>query len=953
VNAMNDDRLPDVLRLCQDALAREGGERAVYLEAACGGDSDLRREVEALLSEQEAGGPSLLDTPAWPPPVPMLTLGQRLGPYEVIGRIGAGGMGAVYQACDTRLGRTVALKVIAEAGALDPLARERFTREARTVASLSHPHICALHDVGREGEVDFLVMEYLEGETLAGRLAKGPLPLRQALTVATEIADALATAHRQGVIHRDLKPGNVMLTRTGAKLLDFGLAKLRAPGAAAAGAGSPSALRSGEPVTTPGAILGTVPYMAPEQLEGKEADARTDLFAFGCVVYEMLAGQRAFSGDSQASLIAAIMSSPPPPLSSIRPVTPPALDRLVDKCLAKDPEARWQNAADLADALRWMPESANGRVAVTARRRGRRALRVALLLAATCLLVLAGWWGVPRTGRPSPPPIYATVPLTTEQVDHTGQFAHFAISPDGQLLVFREGAALVSRRLGSFATTPIDGVRDALHVAFKPDGTAVTFASTGKIWQVPVSGAGSATEVAVASVGPGMSWGEDDRIYYSAGVSGGIWRVPAAGGGKPEAVTHLREEAGEGAHAWPQLLPGGKALLFTTIGPSGGSGDARIVVEILASHQRTTVAQQAMGGRYLASGHLLFARNDGTVYAAPFDLARLVTTGTPDAVLSPVRIGTWGGGIFLAASSTGTVAFLRPSQRPECSFRVVDALGRAARSPFAFDSLSTPQIGTSCGSVQVAPGAERCALTGRRAGANDVWILDGTQVDRFTFGPEEEEVGVWSPDGRAIAYTAGRRIMIKRVASGSEPTLVKTWPRHVHVTSWSPDGRWLGLDESDPTGGWNAWTVATDGSSAVVVARSAATEHCGPFSPDGKWLAYYSDESGRREVYVVPFPGPGSARQVSTDGGERPAWDERGRVLYYLQNGYLVAHEVRLGDDFGKGRATRLFATQPKDFDVLPANRFVLTEPNTAPPDSPLHLIFNWFEELKAKVPPR
>ncbi len=946
---MDDGRLADVLRVCREALAYEGAQRAEYLDAACGAEPELRREVEAVLGEQQRSRAILLDTPPWRPS-PTLAAGQRLGPYEIVQKIGAGGMGEVYKARDTRLDRTVAIKVLPADVSADPDRRARFEREAKTVAGLNHAHICTLYDVGDHDGALFLVMEHLDGQTLAKRLETGRLPLDQAVTVAAEIADALTAAHRQGVIHRDLKPANVMLTKGGAKLLDFGLAKLTGHGEHAVASQLASAPKA--TLTAEGTIVGTLQYMAPEQLEGKPADARTDLWALGAILHEMVTGKRAFAGDSQASIITAIMSARPPAVSSLQPLTPPALDRLVDKCLTKDPEARWQNAADLTDALLWIPESPSGRILATVRRRVRRALRVVILSATACLLVLAGWWGLPRTDRPSPAPIYATVPLTTEQVDSVGQFAHFAISPDGQLLVFREGDALVSRRLGSFATTPINGVRNALHVAFKPDGTAVTFASTGRIWRVPVSGAGSATEVAFASVGPGMSWGEDDRIYYSAGVSGGIWRVPAAGGGKPEAVTRLREDAGDGSHAWPQLLPGGKAVLFTTIGPSGGSDDASIVVETLATHQRTTVAQRAMGGRYLASGHLLYARNDGTVYAAPFDLARLVTTGAPDAVLSPVRIGSWGGGIFLAVSSNGTLAFLRPSPRPECTFRVVDALGRGAVSPFAFDALSTPQIGTTCGSMQVSPGAKRVAFTGRRAGANDVWILDGTQVDRFTFAPDEEESPVWSPDGGAIAYTAGRRITIKRVSAGSEPTLVKTWPRHVHVTSWSPDGRWLGLDESDPEGGWNASAVSADGSTVVAVASSAHAEHCGPFSPDGKWLAYYSDESGREEVYVMPFPGPGSARQVSTDGGRRPAWDERGRVLYYLQSGYLVAHEVRLGADFGKGRATRLFATQAKDFDVLPGNRVLLSEPNTAPPDSPLHLIVNWFEELKAKVPP-
>lgn len=399
---MTDDRLSDVLRIYKEALERDGTKRAAHLDAACGADADLRCEVEALLAEPSAGSQSLLDTPPWAPPA--LKAGQRLGPYEVAGLLGAGGMGIVYKARDTRLNRTVAIKVLSGAAMLDSAARERFTREARAIAALAHPHICTLYDVGRDvptnqagvgaegghagtpqgAAIDYLVMEHLEGETLAKRLEKRncastalraagepPLRVEEALAIGAQIADALAAAHKRGIVHRDLKPANIMLTKLGgalqAKLLDFGLAKLKP---AAAGVGL-SALTTEAPATMPGAVMGTVPYMAPEQLEGKETDARTDLFAFGCVLYEMLTGRRAFAGETGASVISAIMASEPPPVSTLQPGTPPALERLVKACLAKDPDARRQSAHDVAEELRGIAQGAASSSVVRPARRAR------------------------------------------------------------------------------------------------------------------------------------------------------------------------------------------------------------------------------------------------------------------------------------------------------------------------------------------------------------------------------------------------------------------------------------------------------------------------------------------------------------------------------------------------------------------------------------------------------
>ena len=433
-------RLPDVLRIDEQTLALDGNARAAHLDAACGGDADLRREVEALLAEHSSPAGNLLDTPAGMPPA--LEAGRRLGPYEVLGLLGAGGMGAVYKARDTRLTRTVAIKIVAGAAALDQAARERFTREALAIAALNHPHICTLYDVGRDGATDYLVMEHLEGETLATRLKKGPLPLVQAAAIGTAIADALAAAHRQGVVHRDLKPANVMLTTTGGgrrdapqvKLLDFGLAKLvRRPGVTAVG---PSAISALETVTMPGAVMGTVPYMAPEQLEGKEVDPRSDIFSFGAVLYEMVTGKRAFRGDSSASVISAILSSQPPALSSLQPATPPALDRLVQRCLAKDPDGRWQTATDSDGGT---PVAVNllrvgSAIVVHPGRWSESRRRWAWFAAAALLLAVAGtagWWT--NGTRPAPVERYRA---RHTQVTFSGDVRNAALAPDGRTIAY-------------------------------------------------------------------------------------------------------------------------------------------------------------------------------------------------------------------------------------------------------------------------------------------------------------------------------------------------------------------------------------------------------------------------------------------------------------------------------------------------------------------------------------
>ena len=574
-----------------------------------------------------------------------LNPGTSLGPYEIQAPLGAGGMGEVYQARDTRLDRTVAIKVLPEHVAADPDLKQRFEREARTVAALNHPHICTLFDIGREGETDFLVMEYLDGETLAQRLDTGALPLDQALQIAIQIADALDKAHRQGIVHRDLKPGNIMLTKAGAKLLDFGLAKLKPIGGEVGVTGLPTQSAG---LTGEGSILGTLQYMAPEQLEGEEADSRTDIFAFGAVVYEMVTGKKTFAGKSQASLIAAILERDPAAMSAAQPLTPSALDRIIRKCLAKDPDARWHSTHDLHDELRWItdrdssPARPSEDVPPAQPAAWRQALPVAIGLSAVAAVVAgAAVWSVtrsePSARRPVrfeisvPPP--AQLRIATDSSD-------VAISPDGHLVAYLTGngaqpyqpSQLLLRSLSDFTPTTLAGGAPLNHPFFSPDGAWVGFYDVLdlELRRVSVQG-GSAVPIAeLDGAMRGASWGEDGMIVFA--TRSGLWRV-ATSGGDPERLTTPDTARGEVGHFWPEILPGGRAVLFTVIALP--TDDSQIEVLSLATGERTVLVRGGFHGRYAPSGHLLYGVGT-TVRAVRFDLDRLEVTGGPVAVVDEV-----------------------------------------------------------------------------------------------------------------------------------------------------------------------------------------------------------------------------------------------------------------------------------------------------------------------------
>ena len=887
------------------------------------------------------------------------------GHYEVQENLGKGGMGEVYRALDKNLGRQVAIKILPEEFSSDPERLARFEREAKLLATLNHPNIAAVHGFEEVKGLRFLVLELVEGETLQTRLDRGALAIDEALEMCRQVAEGLEAAHEKGVVHRDLKPGNIMITPEGkVKILDFGLAK--AYGGETTNIDIEKSPTITAQMTEPGVILGTAAYMSPEQARSRPADRKSDIWAFGCVLYECLARMRTFQGETVSDTLAHILKGEPD-WNKLPAETPAPIRILLRRCLEKDPRQRIHDIADVRIEI----VATLGRGVLAASRVGgpgaqalwrRPSWREALawtLLALVTILALAAYWAAVRRQAPAPlqSPVLAEIALKTAQITVAGQFAHIAISPDGRHVVSRHGSLLSILRLDNHSAIDLDGSSNATFPTFSPDGNALAFVTGTSIKRVAVSG-GPIAEVASVFVGSGIAWGEDGWIYFSASLgTGGIWRVPALGG-NAEDVTRVDDAAGENAHTWPQLLPGGKALLFTALGPSGGSVDSRVVAYFLESKERRILVDKATFGRFLPTGHLIYTTNAGTIFALPFDPNRVKATGEAVPVLSNVATATWGGAAFLGVSDNGTLIFLKPSGRPEYVFRAVDSNGRTAEFPFRFDTTSLAKMGQVTTNPRISPDGRRGAFTVRNPGSADVWMieLNSGETERLTFDPAEDEYPVWSPDGKSVAYSSAqtgstRRIFIKSFESGAQPRLVRTWPRHLHVTSWS--GRWLAVIDYTTASATDIWAISLDGKDPIAVANGPATEIGGRFSPDGRWIVYASNESGRSEIYVVSFPGLVSRRQVSSDGGMSPEWDSQGRTLYYLQNGNLVAHEVNTAGEFTKGRAQRLFTTEAVGFQVATGGRFWLMEPNSQPADSPLYVIVNWFEELKRLVPVR
>jgi eukaryotic-like serine/threonine-protein kinase len=872
--------------------------------------------------------------------------------------------------------------VLPEVLAAEPQFRARFENEARAISSLDHPHICALFDVGQHEGTSFLVMQYLEGETLASRLARGSMPLAEVLRCAREIADALGTAHRAGVVHRDLKPGNVMLTKSGAKLLDFGLARSARSGIVQT---MTSAVQTAAPdLTAQGTIVGTIQYMAPEQLEAKEADARTDVFAFGAMLYEMLTGRKAFESKSQAGLIAAILDHEPPAPSTLQPLMPAALDRLVKTCLAKDPERRWQSAGDLAREIAWIAEARSE--AVVSLPSGRRAVwKTAVTLTAGALIGVAiGYVALRALTSPSQSSgvlrvlidVAPAERLRASPSDQTLAAGHvsrtaFALSPDGQTLVFsavqNDRQQLYVRPVSRLEATALAGTDGASSPFFSPDGQWVGFWAAGSLKRIPLGG-GSATTICDTNPIFGASWGDNGFILF-ANETGGLRQVPDTGGAIVD-VTRIDDANGEVSHRLPHVLPGSGAVLFTvmrTLLPTW-SDDTQIAAQTLSGGVRTVVVEGGADARYVRTGHLLYVRQ-GTLSAAPFDVSALRVTGGGVTIVGDLMQSAnmpntdmdAGAGQF-SVSESGSLAYVRGGvfEFAQRQLVWVDRAGRIAPLSAPPRPYLYPRLSPDATKVLVSTQGDR-----------NIWVYDlgrGTTTRLTVEG--RNMAAVWTPDGTRVTFgSAGRGrenlFQVPPDGSGSAERLTEAASQH-RAGSWSPNGRTLVFVDSDGQARIDIAMLDMEGTrKPLPLFATRFTENYPDLSPDGRWIAYSSNESGRAEVYVAPYARPGPKVLVSVAGGHSPAWTGSGREIVYLAprgpdgSGPYAVTAVSVNSTPGAietGKQRALFETpmglqaNVRGYDVTrDGSRFLMVQPipRQGLRPSQIVLVQNWFEDLR------
>jgi serine/threonine protein kinase len=890
-----------------------------------------------------------------------LTSGTKLGPYEIQSPVGAGGMGEVYRATDTRLDRTVAIKVLASHLSSSPELKQRMEREARAISSLNHPHICHLYDIGSQDGTDYLVMEFLEGETLAERLRKGAMPLNEVFRVGIAVAEALAVAHRSGIVHRDLKPGNIMLTQNGAKLMDFGLAKplgmqTSASGSASAPSFTAAATLSGpsplSPLTTAGTIIGTIQYMSPEQIEGKEADARSDIFAFGTVLYEMATGKRPFEGKSQILLASSILEKEPEPISAIKPSTPPAFEHVLTTCLQKNPEDRFQTAHDIKLELQWIAAERSSPVATASPQapsntRERLGWAIAMVIAVVLALVAGSFL---QRSHPSKQSIRAVInPPDKTTLNLTGDAAGpLVLSPDGASIAFAATGvdgktALWIRSMNSLDARALPGTDSAIFPFWSPDSRSLGFSADGQLKTIDLNG-DSVQVVCAVQIGRGGGWGPDGVIIFSPGPSTPLMRVNA-GGGTPTPLTKI-DPAQHTSHRWPVFLPDGKHFLYLAIhhDPSKSANNALYYASLDGRENRPLFHSQS--NAIYASGYLLFARGD-QLMAQPFDPANGTLSGEPRSVAKGVMsdVTTWH--LDASATADGLLAF---------------GSGGSGDLQLIWMDRNGKQIGTVAEKLpnlqvaRISPQGDRIALQ-IDAGMNDIWVLDlarGVRT-RLTFGPVANTSPIWSPDGKWIAYMSRRSdhfgLYRKRSdGSGAEEVLVSV-DAQIAPDSWSSDGKSLIYTQHTPEGQGQIWTLPLEGERkpSMVLLRGAI----GQLSPDGHWLAYQSSESGVNEVFVVAFGGGQGKWQVSANGGMLPLWGKDGREFYYLDGTQtLLAVQVRDAGgalEFGAPQiiVSRWTVLGQPFYDVTPDGRKILLDRVSQQVSQSITVVTNFTAELK------
>ena len=891
-------------------------------------------------------------------------IGKTLSHYKVLEKLGQGGMGEVYRAEDTKLSREVAIKVLPEQFTKDPQRLARFEREAKLLASLNHPNIAAIYGLEEAEGVRFLVLELVEGETLAEKVAKGPVPVEEALEVCRQIAEGVEAAHEKGVIHRDLKPANVKVTPEGkVKILDFGLAKAFEDETPVTDISQSPTLT--QAMTQAGVILGTAAYMSPEQARGKSVDKRADIWAFGCLLYECLAGQRAFGGETITDVLAAIIHKEPN-WEALPEKTVWRVRDLLRRCLQKDPHDRVHEIADVRIeiklALEEPFETGMGPVeAPRARSPWRPAIAVVLTALVAATLTAIGVWNlIPTAPRPVARMVIAL--SSTEELDFMGESALsegvVAFSPDGTRLVYvaNRGNArdLYLRPMDQLEAKHIPGTEGASSPFFSPDGEWIGFFADGLMKKVSING-GTPVVVADAPSARGASWGPENTIVFAPATRKGLSLVPATGG-TPEVLTSVESEKGEISHRWPQFLPGGRAVLFT-MGTTGRWDDALIVVQSLETGDRRVLVEGGTYARYAPTGHLVYAR-EGRMMAVPFDLARLEVTGNPVPVVEGVVLHQSNGASNFSFSDRGWLAFIPGGAIQR--FRTllwVDPRGTVQPLTLPPDTYGHPRL---------SPDGRRLAVW--MTADPDIWIYDfsGDALNRLTFEGANDNP-IWTPDGKRITFSSNRtgsQNLFWKSADGSGAVEQLTASEHVDIaSSWSPDGKFLAFSESHPSSGWDIWILPMEGErKPQPFLQSPFDEVAAVFSPDGRWLAYESNESGRFEIYVQSFPGPGGKWQVSTEGGRQPVWARNGKQLFYRNDSnQTMAVEIVTEPTF-TSRKPRLLLKEQYDtlpiptahYDVAADGRFITMERaglSDGSARTQIHLVLNWFEELKRLVP--
>jgi len=917
-----------------------------------------------------------------------LNAGTRLGPYQILAPIGAGGMGEVYRASDTRLGREVAVKVLPEHLSESAEVRARFEREAKTIAQLNHPHICQLFDIGQapgeagSGTTDYLVMELVDGETLAHRLRRGPLPARELLKIGVEIADALDRAHRAGIVHRDLKPGNIMLTKSGSKLMDFGLARAtRMPGGGASGDALTQSPTIAQPLTSEGTIVGTFQYMAPEQLEGREADARSDIWSLGCVLYEMATGRRPFEGRSQASLIAAILEHDPPSISGVRsdpgtggPVTgsssaptsglmrraepPPGLERIVHQCLAKDPDERWQSAGDLRRELEWIAQgSAAGAAAVVPGARPRRKPGWAFVAAAAVLGLGAGALAM-LAGPGLRPPVKP--PLVRFEIEAPPAMlfnfpAEMALSPDGRTLAFTvsdsEGTNHVcTRALSSPDERLLPGTDHASLPFWSPDSKQIGFFAGGKMQKVALDG----TPPVVLCDAPdarGGTWSRDGVILFAPNNQGPIFRVPA-GGGQPTAVTRISDARHEFGHRYPQFLPDQRHFLYVAIGKES---DHSVFVSSVDGGAPVEVGKSPTGARFAAPDWLLHIDSPITMgaqrlLAQRFDPGSMRASGDAQLLIANAKTANFGySNVTSDEHGTLVVQHWRlPRFRLDWRSRTGAVIGVAVP-----ELVGTPGPGLSPDSRYLA----YCGIE-----PTDLFVRDlTTNVSRrLTFANRACSNFVWSHDGRRVIYargvgTAGYEVATKSVDGAGEDSTVFRGPGlFSNPLALSRDDRWLVAQCSDSTGAFDLWVIPMAGQGAPhVYQHTPENENGAAFSPDGKWLAYTALEGAKNALYVQSFPDPGTKYQIAVEDCVGAAWNQKGdRMIVVTSKNEALEIETDLTSGFRQGATRRLFQLAPPTFLVAltqDQQRFLSTSLDLHAISGTLEVVLGWPQLLETK----